>query len=132
MATIIGPSRYLPGMDYPCEKGYSCDDCAEVGIATPATKAVVQDTDSYGSEIAHFCEAHYRAAKQASAAESIGDYVCERCGSQHNVKKCRDPEEGATGKLYDWCSVCYSRVMTTFMDDLSSEDPDILIDEDDL
>ena len=130
MATIIGPSRYLPGDDYPCEKGYCCDQCAEAGIAQTATKAIVQETDSLGSEVGHFCEAHYLSIKQAVATESIGDYPCERCGSHHSVRKCRDPEEGSTGKLYDWCAVCYNRVMTSFIDDLSSDDPDILLDDD--
>ncbi len=130
MATIIGPSRYLPGEDYPCEKGYCCDECTEIGIAQPATKAIVQETDSLGSEIAHFCEAHYRAAKQMIANESVGDYACERCGSQVGVRKCRDPEEGSTGRVYDWCINCYNQVMTAFIDEMSDEDPDILSDED--
>lgn len=62
MADVIGPSNYKTGQDYrgKIPDGMKCEDHPD----RPATHAVVGETDSFGSEIIHWCDECYAAHKK--------------------------------------------------------------------
>lgn len=110
MASVIGPNRYLPGNTIPCEKGFECD-IENCGL--PAVRAVVGETDSFGSEINHFCEAHYQQHVSAQQEEDFS-LTCEHCGVANNVRYVRDPDEGMYGPVYQLCQTCTRRMLASY------------------
>ena len=109
MASVIGPNRYLPGNTIPCEKGFECD---EKNCGLPAVRAVVGETDSFGSEVNHYCEAHYQ--RYLSTVEEDFSLTCEHCGETHNVRHVRDPDEGMCGPVYQLCASCIRKMLATY------------------
>lgn len=112
MASSIGPSTKLPGDLVICQHGIICD---EYGCDLPAVRAVVGETDSFGSEICHLCEAHYQVflteLREARLTEQ-----CETCGSSDQVRPTRDPDEGMAGPVYMLCSKCRHNLQSSYMD----------------
>lgn len=119
MATVIGPSTYLPGALTPFKPdGRRCDECDAV-----ATVAYVGETDSEGSEIHHLCNVHYAAAELHRQAQAENEHYCESCRQMKpDCAPRRDPTEGPHGPVRLMCPSCYETVINAFL----GEDPDPL------
>lgn len=115
MSSCIGPNKYLPGEHIKCDPGHVCD-CEGCGL--PAKHAIVGETDSFGSEILHFCEAHYQQFTVELAQEKEENPPeCEFCKSTERVAFTRDPSEGMSGPLYELCAKCRRILTDSFLGD---------------
>lgn len=112
MSTVIGPNSYLPGRVLSqgrLVENYTCDECE-----AKATKAIIAETDSFGSEVMHFCGscyAQFEERHKASMTEPQTGY-CDHCRAVvDNVQPTRDPGEGSTGPVYYLCPVHSARLV---------------------
>ena len=100
MADAIGPNVFLPGSCIKVPKGAKCDTHPQ----RKATKRVVGETDSFGSEVIDMRDECYQKFKQEP--DPVG--YCDRCNCQAELKSIRDPEEGSSGRVYQLCETCYT------------------------
>lgn len=82
--------------------------CQANGCNAYATKEVVGETDSFGSEYHYYCDRHYKPVSRYRRG------TCERCGADVEVRLRRDPEEGNNGPLYEMCDPCYHKLIRNF------------------
>lgn len=115
MASVIGPSSKLPGDLIICEHGVICDHHT---CGMPAVRAVVGETDSFGSEVLHFCEAHYQVFLTEIREDRVTDQ-CEFCGSSDQVRPIRDPDEGMAGPVYMLCSKCRHNLHSSYVGEVN-------------
>ena len=103
-------------------KGHTCDQCsgAEPPIEKPAKAAMIGETDSYGSEVHHYCEDCIKAIEEEREKSNSEDELkyCDHCEAQSkDVRPMRDPEEGSCGRLYYLCQKHRSALISSFVDD---------------
>lgn len=103
-------------------EGMICSNCLQL-----ADTLVVSVTDTHHSETEYLCEACYSILMNEIQAnqESLGLKHCELCGLQKDdVVPTKDPEEGSSGRLYDACRACRTRMVNDFVagDDLDSDE----------
>ena len=131
MASVIGPNNYLPGRILRTEymiKGHTCDQCssAEPPIEKPAKAAMICETDSFGSEVHHYCEDCIKAIEEEREKSNSEDELkyCDHCEAQSkDVRPMRDPEEGSCGRLYYLCQKHRSALISSFVDDDGYDPP---------
>jgi len=114
MAGAIGPSSNLPGSVIAVPAGMMCDNHE----GRPATRRVVGETDSFGSEVEDLCDECYADRQQwrKDHSEDLGE--CEHCGAEKkHVKPARDPAEGSCGPVYMLCPECAKRMFQDFIGD---------------
>lgn len=109
MADVIGPNPHLPGNLLKVPKSVICD--GDHLFPVTATRRVVGETDSFGSELIDMCEDCYQKHLKAVEDErKPGGYLhdmCEWCKTgPHPLRETRDIDEGSSGPVYLVCSAC--------------------------
>ena len=128
MGNNIGPSSKLPGDLLPLQGGEMCD--TEGHESLPATKRIVGETDSMGSEVISMCEACYEKFKADVKANPLVD-TCERCGTPNvPLFNKRDWEEGSSGPVYQVCMNCCKSMNPPDDENERAEDYDDEYDDD--
>lgn len=107
--------QYAKGEEWQCEND--------------ATVRVQGETDSFGAEYHHYCEACYK------LSEELNDYYtkkheddesqCEWCNkvtTQKNLRYTRDIDEGSNGPVYEVCGECRARQAEQIAEELASYD----------
>lgn len=108
----------LPGHIWPAEP---TDVCAKHSNRR-AVKRIQTETDSMGFETVEVCQecldAHKASErKQRTNPDPAQFMTCESCGTRDKtVRGTRDPEEGFSGPVYQWCSGCRNQVFSRFTD----------------
>lgn len=114
MADVIGRNSYVPGQQLKVPDGTMCDEHAD----RPATHRIVGESDSFGSELVDFCEECYQKYQKAKSSALLEEKYCEICKNMKKfVKPRRDPEEGSSGRVYEMCSLCHSKMIDDFVND---------------
>jgi len=108
MAYVTGPISTLPGHHSKSPDGEVCDHHPD----RPAIHRVQGETDSFGCEGADYCQECYdkQEAEVAKHKAEAATGMCEWCKNHAtDLKKHRDFEEGASGRVYDVCLACRRR-----------------------
>lgn len=93
----------LPGNKYKPDHDSFCDSEGHEGIV--AVCKIQGETDSFGAEYMHMCQACYDEHKDAPDPMTNGD--CEWCKKEsNNLKPTRDYDEGSNGPVYYVCQHC--------------------------
>lgn len=99
----------LPGEIYPLTEQlastYDIVCCSHDECRGKVTHVLCVDADSFGAECIGLCELHYHKHIQWTREEQITDN-CDLCGRMRVVTPWRDPEEGASGRVYFICRQC--------------------------
>ena len=117
---VLGPNTCLPGQAFRwIPDGTLCDHCGEKAMHLVAT-----EVDTCGVEAAHVCSNHFVWLTQSIAEARAKLQLCDFCGVQSTTcKPFRDPEEGASGPIYDACEPCRTRINAAFCEgDTPEED----------
>ena len=102
------PVSTLPGtvMSMPIDPGTKCMG-DNMHCDAPATIVMQGETDSFGCEYLHFCQACYDQGKAAMRAYREQPARCDWCHQMKpNLSSRRDPDEGMAGPVYDVCPDC--------------------------
>lgn len=114
MADVIGPNSYLPGQLLKVPEGMMCDDHED----RLATRRIVGETDSMGSELIDWCEECYTNYINEKETVDFTYNSCDHCNSTGiKTTKTRDPDEGLYGPVYDLCDACIKNLRDYHNDD---------------
>lgn len=103
MADVIGPNNYLPGQSITVPDGQVCDNHPE----RLATRKVVGESDSFGSEILDLCQECCDTLQTEIRARKEELQYCDWCKQDKTgVSHMRDIDEGMCGPVYNVCSDC--------------------------
>ncbi len=103
-----GPVSTLPGTVHslPLDPGTKCIG-NNMQCEADATVVVQGETDSFGCEYLHFCQACYDQHKVAMAAHREQPARCDWCHQMKTgLRERRDCDEGSSGPVYDVCPDC--------------------------
>lgn len=129
MSGVIGPNRYVPGQVASYAGTEPCDDCDQ-----PATFMMIGETDSFGSEVSHYCTQHMLEHQQANREARAETETCEFCGAvTEDCEPFRDPEE-SYGPVYTVCLACRVAANKRFAETIEPDEDDPMpsdLDEDD-
>lgn len=114
MAFAGGPSSYLPGHHLHVPADAMCDNHP----TTPACARIVGEVDSMGFEASDLCYACVERMQEQEKEEN----KCDLCGCLAVLTPTRDPEEGSSGSVYNWCSTCRTTVFESFASDRNPVD----------
>lgn len=107
--------QYAKGEEWQCEND--------------ATVRIQGETDSFGAEYHHYCEACYKLEQEIQdycTAKHAGDEAqCEWCSkvtTQKDLRFTRDIDEGSSGPVYEVCGSCRARQADRIAEELASYD----------
>lgn len=104
MADTFQTSK-LPGALHHVPNGQVCDNHQD----RQATRRVQGETDSFGCEVADFCEECYQKDLAERKQEDRAG-KCDWCKQTvEKLRKARDYDEGLYGPVYDVCSNCIDK-----------------------
>jgi hypothetical protein len=110
-----GPVSSLPGAKFQPEPDSTCDRHPDV----QAVKKVQGETDSFGCEYVHMCQACVDANEAYTKEQLSVEKFCDWCsGMKLNVRAHRDFEEGQSGRVYQVCSDCRARESESVAEEL--------------
>jgi hypothetical protein len=107
--------QYAKGENWQCEND--------------ATVRVQGETDSFGCEYSHYCEACHKLSEELNdhytKKHEDDESQCEWCKKvvpQKNLRYTRDIDEGSNGPVYEVCGSCRARQAEQIAEELASYD----------
>lgn len=107
--------QYAKGEEWQCEND--------------ATVRVQGETDSFGAEYHHYCEACYTLEQELqqyfTERHAEDEAQCEWCNkvtTQKDLRHTRDIDEGSNGPVYEVCGECRARQAEQIVEELASYD----------
>lgn len=102
----------LPGRILVLVPGSVCDEHTEA----LAVKCVQGETDSFGHESLHMCQACFDNYKEELKKPQV-PHQCDWCKKVEVCSPARDYSEGLSGPVYDVCQACHSRQTQSLIDE---------------
>lgn len=107
--------QYAKGEEWQCEN--------------VATVRVQGETDSFGAEYYHYCEACYTLEQELQqyfterhAEDEAQCEWCKKVTTQKDLRYTRDIDEGSNGPVYEVCGSCRARQAEQIAEELASYD----------